>query len=297
MKNKKIGVVTVTYGSRTVLPDFIDSLRKQTHKEFVLYLVDNKSSDGSVAYYRENSQAIQSVIIENEGNFGVAKGNNQGIQAAMRDGCDYILLINNDTVFPSELFSGLLAAANENEAQVVFPKMLYHDRPDMIWCAGGGFRKDRGLTPVHYGIREPDSEKYSTVIECEYSPTCCALIHADVFKTVGYMDEKYFVYYDDSDFFYRVSLTNMKVIYSGNLKLFHKVSSLTGGEGFSNFSLRYMTRNRVIFLKKHLSKFRLLIWLSHLQLQMLRDFLLKGVTWNGYGIMQKAFFEGLKLKV
>ncbi|PYV68331.1 MAG: glycosyltransferase family 2 protein, partial [Acidobacteria bacterium] len=109
-KPKLIGVVTVTYNSGTVIRDFLDSMLKQSHTDFVLYVVDNASSDDTVAIvatYRDP----RVLTIRNSENLGVAEGNNVGIRAALRDGFASVLLINNDTIFDcdviSKLFNGL----------------------------------------------------------------------------------------------------------------------------------------------------------------------------------------------
>src|SRR5215471_11887033 len=106
IEQRKIGVVTVTYNSEPVLQDFFDSLVAQTHTNFILYIVDNASRDQTLAMARLRTE-VSSVIIANRDNVGVAEGNNQGIRAALDDGCECVLLLNNDTVFPATLFDRL----------------------------------------------------------------------------------------------------------------------------------------------------------------------------------------------
>ena len=96
----RIGIVTVLYNSAGVLPEFFETLGTQRYTNFILYIVDNKSPDDSLAVARKlcASARFETVVIENEENYGVAKGNNIGIKAALRDGCDRVLLSNNDIV-------------------------------------------------------------------------------------------------------------------------------------------------------------------------------------------------------
>jgi GT2 family glycosyltransferase len=75
-------------------------------------------------------------------------------------------------------------------------------------------------------------------------------IQARVFDKVGMMDERYFVYYDDTDFVYRCLKQSFQLIYLGNAELRHKVSSSTGG-GSSDFSVYYYNRNRLFFIRKN----------------------------------------------
>ncbi len=97
----KIGLVTVLYKSETVLDGFFESLRKQTFKDFKLYIVNNASPDGSLkkALLEKEKVDYPIEIIDNENNVGVAKGNNQGIERALYEKSEYILLLNNDIEF------------------------------------------------------------------------------------------------------------------------------------------------------------------------------------------------------
>src|SRR5574344_12596 len=95
-----IGIVTVLYNSESVLDDFFLSLEKQTFTHFRLYVIDNKSPDQSLAVSRNllEKSTLDFALIENATNEGIAKGNNLGIKAALEDGCNYVLLSNNDVV-------------------------------------------------------------------------------------------------------------------------------------------------------------------------------------------------------
>ena len=92
--NHTIGIVTVLYNSETVLADYFSSLNSQTYRNFIVYIVDNKSPDNSLAFSHELAETsfFQTVFIENDENVGVAKGNNLGINKAILDGCDMVLL-------------------------------------------------------------------------------------------------------------------------------------------------------------------------------------------------------------
>src|SRR6266851_3540121 len=98
----KIGVVTVTYNSGSVLADFLKSVWFQSHGNFILYTVDNASTVTRMQVLRGCTDS-RLKIISNADNLGVAEGNNQGIRLALEDGCGYVLLINNDTEFNEDL--------------------------------------------------------------------------------------------------------------------------------------------------------------------------------------------------
>ncbi|MBC8266996.1 MAG: glycosyltransferase family 2 protein [Flavobacteriales bacterium] len=254
---EKIGLVTITYNSDDVLKPFLDCVWKQSHNNIVLYVIDNASTDNTLSVL-EKEQDSRLIIIKNKSNYGVAKANNQGIKKAIEDGCDQVLIINNDVEFEREMISKLLKVQNEKNCSLVTPKMMYFDNPKKIWYAGSWFVKSKGFLPLHRGMEEIDTGQYDEIKKIEYAPTCCLLAKKEIFEDIGFMDEKYFVYFDDTDFSYRIFKNGKhKMYYAPNISFFHKVGSLT--KSFKtekkrtyrgNFFLKQTTRNHIYFLKK-----------------------------------------------
>ena len=296
IKNERIGLVTVTYNSGDVLEDFLTSCWLQDYSNFHLYIIDNASSDSTIEQLNKIKDPRVTLIL-NTKNLGVAEANNQGIKAGLADGCQSILLINNDTTFPEDLITKLNEGACKYNAEIVAPTMYYFDEPEKIWFGGGRFIKWRALQAAHEGYRVIDTKnRYSLDKRITYAPTCCTLIHKNVFEKIGYMDERYFVYYDDTDFFFRTWQADIVFYYLGTTKLYHKVSSLTGGHA-SRFTLKYMTRNRVIFLRKHTSSTMYLYSLVFMQIEFLYC-LFKGInSLSDYFYRQKCWIDGLKFKL
>lgn len=259
----KIGVVTVTYNSEPVLQEFFDSLAEQTHRSFALYLVDNASKDKTLEMSRQRTD-LPIFVIANEENLGVAEGNNQGIRAALADGCECVLLLNNDTVFAADLIAQLYAGLDRHRCDMTTGKMYYHDQPDVFWCAGGRFRPWLGYRIQHDGENQKDVGQFNQPRRVTYTPTCCLLVRRSVFDCVGLMDSRYFVYSDDVDFLYRCLKQGLLLWYVPAAKLWHKVSSLTGGDT-SVFALRYQTRNAIYFQHKHFPRWLAFYWYSYTQ--------------------------------
>jgi len=223
----KIALVTITYNSADVLRSFLDCVWKQTYSNLILYVIDNASADATLSML-EAERGSRLRLVKNAKNFGVAKANNQGIRQAILDGCDQILIINNDVEFEITLIEKLLKIQNEKKCSLVTPKMLYYDSPKHIWYAGSWFIKNRGYLPLHRGMKELDEGQFNKTIYVEYAPTCCLLTKKEVFHDIGFMDEKYFVYFDDTDFSYRVWKDGRhKILYYPNVEFYHKVGSLT----------------------------------------------------------------------
>lgn len=249
MEEKKIGIVTVLYNSEKVLDDFFDSLKRQTYKNFILYVVDNASPDNSLEKARKIAAdcEFKTKFIANKENYGVAKGNNQGIINALYDECDYVLLSNNDIILENDTIELLYKGMIENKADMAVPKIYLHNSTK-LWCAGGKYNRFNNNT-IHFGYNKEDCEKYSKLKKVSYAPTCFMLIEKSVFYDVGLMDEKFFVYYDDTDFVYRSQKLHKRLFYIPESKMQHKESVCTGKR--SDFFYRYVYRNRIYFASKH----------------------------------------------
>jgi len=245
-----IGLVTVLFRSDEVLPDFFKSISRQTHKDYILYLVDNSESattDAIISQCLKEYPVTAYRHIKTGGNIGVAAGNNTGIKLSLADNCSHVLILNNDIEIEQDfMFSKLLSLADADESMIV-PKIYYYDEKK-IWMAGGYMDKWRALG-VHYGYNQKDKPKYNIARHVTYSPTCFMLVKKEVFDATGIMDEKYFAYYDDTDFVLRATKLGYKIWYEPSLELLHKVSSSVGTN--SPFYVYYSNRNKIYFIRKN----------------------------------------------
>lgn len=288
----RVAIVTVTYNSAAVIDAFLACVAAQTFSDAALVVVDNASRDDTLA--RARARAPRGArIIANAENRGVAAGNNQGIRVALEDRRDFILLLNNDTEFEPELVAVLVDEARRLRADMLTPLIVHHDDPELIWCAGGGFRSWQAHGTFHFGAGRRDLRRFSRPKRVSYSPTCCMLVRSELFQSVGLMDEKYFVYFDDTDFCLRARRAQARLWYTPATRVRHKVSALTAGDE-SAFSLRFMTRNKVYFIRRHFSAWTVPFWLAAYQARLL----LFGLTPRGrrsWPARQRAFREGMRL--
>lgn len=292
VRSAHIGVVTVTYGSASVLGDFLDSLSRQRYHNFTLYVIDNASKDKTLEICRSRTD-LAMTIVANQTNLGVATANNLGIRAALADGCEEILLLNNDTVLDPDLFASLHDGLERFNADLTTAKMYYYDAPNTIWCAGGRFRRWRGMESIHDGPGQLDQGQFDLPRRVAYTPTCCLLIRASVFSRVGLMDEYFFVYYDDADFLLRCAQKDLRLWYVPEARLWHKVSSLTSS--ISDFTEMQCSKNRVYYRRKHLPPVLARFWFWIDQARYVVSVLLGRSSFARWRLRRLAAREGLRM--
>jgi GT2 family glycosyltransferase len=247
----KVGIATVLFNSGAVLPEFLQSLEAQTHRNFVVYAVDNASADDSAEKCKQAGDRF--VVTINEQNTGFAHGTNQGIQQALADGCEFIFLLNNDVVFEADFLHELMQGMERTGADIAAPLTFYHDRPEVIWAAGGTFQRWAGYRPIHLGMGQTDGGQFAEDRPIQFSPGSGLLARRHVFERIGLLDEAYFTYWEDTDFSVRALKAGLKSYLIPKARLWHKVSSLTGMR--SDFQRFYAVRNHALYIAKHCGVF------------------------------------------
>ncbi|MEX1211378.1 MAG: glycosyltransferase family 2 protein [Balneolaceae bacterium] len=248
-KRPSIALVTVLYNGMENFPEFFKSLINQSESNLHLYLIDNSPEPDVMRQALELAMPLPFPVTShrNQENRGAAEGNNQGIRMALEAGHDYILLLNNDLVFPPETIQTLLSHAEQREESIWVPK-FYYAGTNRLWYAGGRMLHNRGINS-HRGATHEDDGQYDWMEHVEYAPTTFMLLKSEVFRHVGLLDEAYFAYFEDTDFVMRARRKGHEICYCPDAVVHHKVSSTTGGKQ-SDFSLYYLNRNRVYFIRK-----------------------------------------------
>ncbi|MCH6471808.1 glycosyltransferase family 2 protein [Sinomonas terrae] len=259
MTKSTVGIVTVTFNSSAVIEDFLASLWAQVGVEVRLYAVDNDSRDATVHRLKEDGKRHPVVVVENDTNVGVAVGNNQGIEAALADGCDWVLLLNNDTLFPSTFVAEMVRIAEERRLNIVSPLIEATDPAGSNWYSNGKIQPFKAMKAVHIGMGDALAPRTRPEItSVDYASTCALLVRPVVFETVGLMDPIYFVYGDDVDFCIRAKRAGYEYSVTSRAVLTHKASSLTG-EFTGEFASHWITRNWVVVARRHCTPTQLVI--------------------------------------
>ena len=257
MNYPKVSIIILNWNGKEDTIECLESLRKLDYPNYDVIVVDNGSTDGSCEILKKNYPYVK--LIENEKNLGVATGYNFGIYQARGE---YILLLNNDTVVDGDLLKELVTVLESNpEIGIVGPTMYYYDDPKRIWVGGGGgIYWNKGKTSL-LRTNEIDNGEFDEITEVDYIAGCALLTKRELFEEIGYMDTKYFAYWEETDWCVRACKAGYKVLYVPKAKIWHKISSTS--KKISGFAEYHLTRNMFWFMRKHATRRQYLSFLLY----------------------------------
>lgn len=256
-KKGQIAIVIVNYNGKADTLACLRSLKTLEPGSWRLkvIVVDNGSTDGSVKVIEKTFPQI--TVLEAKQNLGFTGGNNLGIKAALKDGADYVLLLNNDTEVAKDFLRQLVKVAEKDkQIGITVPKIYfakgfeYHKRRykknqqgKVIWYAGGQIDW-QNMYGSHRGVDEVDQGQFDRVEETGFATGCCMLLKAKVLKEIGFLDDRLFLYLEDLDFSLKAKAAGYKIVYAYKARVWHKNAGSSGsGSGLHDY---YMARNRLL---------------------------------------------------
>ena len=242
---------------RNVLWHIFSSLKKTKYQNYKVLMADDKSTDRSIKYVKQNLPHIE--IVTNNPNGGFSKNNNMAIKYAMRKyNPDYIVLLNNDIIITDELWLKKLVEIAESDTKIgiVGCKLVYPT----------GRIQHAGMEFGYYGARnigrgQKDFSQFDYIKEVEGVTFAAVLISRITTEKVGLLDENFFMGFEDVDYNIRVKKNKLKIYYAGNVKLIHLEGFTSANSKFYNIRFESFYHGQVNFwyflLKyKYLNQFR-----------------------------------------
>lgn len=264
----KVAIVVLTINSLKMVKEELSNISKLDTKglDVLCVVVDNGSTDGTEKELKNFTlKNITCKYIQTGKNLGFAGGNNIGIKYALGNNSDYILVLNDDMILPNDLLIKLVKFMNENpNVGIVSPKIYFakgHEfhrdrysdsqKGKVIWYAGGVIDW-KNIYTTHRGVDEVDKGQYNSKTETDLASGSCMMIRRDVFEKVGYIDEDFYLYWEDADLSQRAKKAGFKIYYNPITSVWHKVSASAGGSG-SKSNDYFLIRNRYYFAMKYAS--------------------------------------------
>jgi len=198
-------------------------------------------------------------LLHTGANLGFAGGCNVGIRFAMARGdADFVWLLNNDTVVEPQALAALVARASEADQPGIVGSMLcYFDAPDRVQSLGGGTYSAQRAMSRHIadGVSRSslDAEQLRQAEQqMVYVVGASMLVSRRFLATVGVMQEDYFLYFEEIDWAERARRLDpsLGLAFAPASIVYHKVGASAGTQRRSMLSLRYLTVNRLRFVKR-----------------------------------------------
>ena len=226
-----------------MIEDCLDSVLKSDYANFEIVIVDDASSDNSVARitpYLGNPVRL----LRNRKNMGFGKTVNIGLQIAKGD---IVVLLNMDTIVEDRWLSELAGAMlSEEKIGVAGSKIFYMDGKTLQHA--GGIIDEIGRS-YHVGRGELDKGQYDSLKEVEYVCGAAIGIKRELLEKIGYLDEGFIpLYYEEIDFMMRVKRAGYKVIYVPKARLRHYERYCIGESQRVFYDI---SKNRIRFVYKN----------------------------------------------
>ena len=246
---KKLSILIVNYNSTKDTIKLIENLKESSYNDFDILVYDNNSKEKL-----DELEKVKGIkLIKGNKNLGLTGGVNRALDYI---DSKYVLLLNPDIEIDNNAIKELLSLIETNEKIAFVGGAIYNFKERNKINAFGG--KMNFLT----GIAMPLKNEYKIreLRYGEYCDACILIFNRDIFKELKGYDENYFMYVETEDIILMAMKKGYKVLISPKAKIWHKVYGSSGGRK-SKFTVYYLTRNRFLFMRKHLSNFRYFIFL------------------------------------
>jgi GT2 family glycosyltransferase len=249
MASPKVSIIVLNWNGLEDTIECLESLKKITYPNHEVIVVDNASSGNDVKVLRERYRDYIH-IIQNEKNYGFARGNNVGIRYALDKGADFVLLLNNDTVVAPDFLDVMVRVAGSDERiGIVCPKMYRYFQPEQV-CFDGGERIHLWWGTKTSELR-PDDER--AVVDTEFAIGTAMLIRRKTLEQIGLLPEEYFFGVEDLDYSLNALRNKFRILVARRATVWHKVAC-TAAVGIGRPRLAYQNyEGWQIMRRKYLS--------------------------------------------
>ncbi|MBM2840614.1 MAG: hypothetical protein HW412_1142 [Bacteroidetes bacterium] len=264
-----LAIIIVSWNCREYLSGCLRSIVSSgTQSRYTVLVVDNDSSDGTVPYVREMFPSIR--ILTNTSNVGFAAANNQGMRGVQSR---YVLLLNPDTLLHPGALDAMIGFMDEHTG---------------AWAAGPAIVKEAlffdRLFPRSklFGRHKELYEDPGRVREVDYLQGSCLMVRTEAIGIIGDLDEQFFMYFEETDWCYRMKQAGGKVLYCPTATVVH-----FGGNGpghFDEHRLVYYHRSLLLFYRKHFTPGKAVV----LRFLLVIRSLLRIILWGGTGVLRPA---------
>jgi len=266
MTRPVVSIVIPNWNGAHHLPECLDSLAGQTWHDAEVIVVDNGSSDSSLALLESDYDHVQVIALES--NCGFSSAVNAGIRQSQ---ADLIVLLNNDTrADPDWLERMVIGMERFPQASFAACKMLHYDPPHRIDSAGDRYSILAG-TGANRGLGEP-AESCSENAWVFGACAGAAIYRRSLFEDIGLFDEDFFLVFEDVDLDLRAQVAGHRCLYIADAVVYHKRGASTDNADMEVISRSW--RNTIWIAGKNLPPLLLMVWTMSFSVRTIRQLLM-----------------------
>lgn len=285
----KTGIVILNYNGSDDTLECVASLQKWVQRDVVVIVVDNDSTTENVEKLAVLSQTGVTVIYHNE-NCGYAAGNNIGIRHALKLNCDYICVLNNDTLIEEDFLTPCISfLQNHKDVAIVGPAILNIVGNHVQSTGGDIFIRTGTVTQKNAGV---ERNALPEIVECDYVGGACMVFNAKLIDEIGVIPEQYFLFFEETEWCYKAQKKGYRNVVLTTKYIRHKESASINKVGSLKDYL--MTRNRTVFVKRNAAPLTFALFLCYCMMQTLY----RGIRYGKqYFLHFSYFYDGLVNRV
>ncbi len=247
----RVNIIITAFNNKRIIGRCLESVKRQSHKNFRCIVVDDNSDDGTPEFISGNYRWAG--LIRKKKQTGPSISRNIGIK---QGNAEYIATLDSDVVLDKNWLKEQVAFMEKcgNEGQncgILASKMLFADNPKIINSAGGGLRFP-GIG-CDIGSGKKDSLQYSRTREVHYACSGAMLMRRSMINKIGMFDETYFYGHEDTDMGWRARLAGYRVFYNPRAIAYHNVNQTV--KTMSDKVVFHGTKNRIRSIIKNCSVF------------------------------------------
>lgn len=252
----KTAVVILNWNGRNFLEKFLPSVVLYSKGDAGIFIIDNASTDDSIAFVAAHYPEI--TILQNEHNGGFSKGYNDGLKNIK---AQYFVLLNSDVEVSKNWIAPIVQLLdNQPEIAACQPKIKsYHQKNQFEYAGAAGGFLDKHYYPFCRGrifdVVEEDTGQYDSTREVFWASGACLFVRAELYAKLGGLDEDFFAHMEEIDLCWRLKNAGFKIMASHQSTVYHvgggTLSKINPRKTFLNF------RNNLFIITKNCDRKKL----------------------------------------
>ncbi|MGU9047067.1 glycosyltransferase [Clostridium perfringens] len=250
-----LGIIVLHYNTINKTIDCINSIKKETHEPYHIYIIDNASPNatGSILK-RKYAYDLNITVILNDSNEGFARANNKALNMAINDGCNIAILSNNDIIIKNNAIDKLCISIKENPNAVIIAPRILNNKG----CIQNSIKRLRMTvkqyilceTVLNLLFKRKNSISIESIQKVYWVSGCFFAVNLDNFRRINLFDEETFLFYEEYILSEKSRKHNFDILYNPNSEVIHHHGASVGKLNIFAYKERY--RSECYFLNKYM---------------------------------------------